>query len=285
MCELKRICKICNEEKELTNSNFQYHSGEGYFSRTCLKCINLKRRDKNSIFIDNKFVPYKICSRCSEKKLRTEENYSYINKKGGWRKYKIMCKVCEEEFKKTVGRKRTEIVDDGSTKQCNICGEDKSITDFYPSGTGYSSYCCVSCERDRKRKQAEDRTPEEKEQYSKKRKESYLRNLHHSLCRSYREFDFSRKYDNNVDSGYIKESLSKPCSYCGFPSTGLDRIENSIGHTIENCVPCCSECNSARMDNFTYKEMIQFIGPAIKEAKQSRIDSEKFLEAVKLILN
>lgn len=29
---------------------------------------------------------------------------------------------------------------------------------------------------------------------------------------------------------------------------GLDRIDSSIGYTIENCVPCCLSCNIAKSD-------------------------------------
>ena len=43
------------------------------------------------------------------------------------------------------------------------------------------------------------------------------------------------------------------CSYCGkqpemrqqvsIPVNGIDRVDNSAGYTLENCVPCCSSCN------------------------------------------
>jgi len=59
----------------------------------------------------------------------------------------------------------------------------------------------------------------------------------------------------------FKSITSKECYYCGhFPSTvrnfgwangsfvfnGIDRKDNSIGYTIENCVPCCFVCNRAK---------------------------------------
>lgn len=30
---------------------------------------------------------------------------------------------------------------------------------------------------------------------------------------------------------------------------GIDRIDNMLGYSINNCVPCCSQCNQAKMDN------------------------------------
>lgn len=46
--------------------------------------------------------------------------------------------------------------------------------------------------------------------------------------------------------------IENPCYYCGgeLPSAGhgLDRIDNTLGYTIENVRPCCSNCNSAKLD-------------------------------------
>jgi hypothetical protein len=40
-----------------------------------------------------------------------------------------------------------------------------------------------------------------------------------------------------------------PCSYCSDPieTIGLDRIDGSRGYAIDNVVPCCFPCNTARM--------------------------------------
>ena len=62
-----------------------------------------------------------------------------------------------------------------------------------------------------------------------------------------RRFDLTR--------GQFSELASKHCHYCGCaPSAkkgqapwrlrnGVDRVDNSIGYTVENCVPCCTNCN------------------------------------------
>lgn len=48
-------------------------------------------------------------------------------------------------------------------------------------------------------------------------------------------------------------------SYNGeFLSNGIDRIDSSIGYTIDNCVPCCPICNMMKND-LTYKEFIDHI--------------------------
>ena len=52
--------------------------------------------------------------------------------------------------------------------------------------------------------------------------------------------------------------ISSPCYYCGELQenfNGVDRVDNTKGYTIDNCVSCCSMCN--RMKNiFTKEEFI-----------------------------
>lgn len=41
------------------------------------------------------------------------------------------------------------------------------------------------------------------------------------------------------------------CTYCKRPSTdthhnGIDRINSEMGYTIENCIPCCHDCNISK---------------------------------------
>jgi len=76
-----------------------------------------------------------------------------------------------------------------------------------------------------------------------------------------------RKYKSNASSRGLIFSLSKKdfysittmdCAYCGespkqifkcrwateaYFYNGIDRVDNSKGYIVENCVPCCKECN------------------------------------------
>lgn len=73
------------------------------------------------------------------------------------------------------------------------------------------------------------------------------------------------KFDLSLDN--FRKLVFDKCYYCGIeprPSTfttsqenrrdkeicynGVDRIDNSIGYTISNCVTCCSVCNGAKSD-------------------------------------
>lgn len=68
--------------------------------------------------------------------------------------------------------------------------------------------------------------------------------------------------------------ISSNCHYCGkSPSTerkpvnrwdslfiynGVDRVDNNKGYTLENTVPCCTDCNFLKKD-IPYKEFLDMI--------------------------
>lgn len=73
---------------------------------------------------------------------------------------------------------------------------------------------------------------------------------------------------------YLSFTTKNKCHYCGTKivwkehssnSHGhkLDRKDNSLGYTKENCVVCCPRCNRAKSDHFTYEEWKQ-IGALIR---------------------
>lgn len=57
------------------------------------------------------------------------------------------------------------------------------------------------------------------------------------------------------------------CYYCGFTPkwpenrVGIDRVDNSKGYEIDNCVSCCITCNSAKNDlsETEFKEWVKKI--------------------------
>ena len=64
--------------------------------------------------------------------------------------------------------------------------------------------------------------------------------------------------------------MNTPCIYCGNTHrVGLDRINNELGHTRDNIVPCCYDCNCARNNNFSFEEMKE-IGKVISKIKEKR---------------
>lgn len=90
------------------------------------------------------------------------------------------------------------------------------------------------------------------------------------MYHAYKLTDKRRNLYNNLTREFVLEECKKPCIYCGDNKRiGLDRIDNTKGHTKDNVVPCCYDCNCARMDNFSFEEML-IIGKAIKKIKKLR---------------
>ena len=46
---------------------------------------------------------------------------------------------------------------------------------------------------------------------------------------------------------------NKPCQYCGgeIKTVGIDRVDNTKGYILENCVPCCKTCNVMKLNHTT----------------------------------
>lgn len=83
---------------------------------------------------------------------------------------------------------------------------------------------------------------------------------------SYKRSAIRRGYSFDIDLENFKILISSNCFYCGsIPSNrislclekteentlvynGVDRKDNNIGYTIDNCVPSCYICNKMKMD-------------------------------------
>ena len=101
---------------------------------------------------------------------------------------------------------------------------------------------------------------------------NYLKRVKASkMVSAYRVNDKKKGWVCDLTIEDMLEIMSKPCIYCGdINRIGCDRIDNNKGHTKDNVVPCCVDCNKARNDNFTFEEM-KILGKAIREIKLSRI--------------
>jgi hypothetical protein len=93
---------------------------------------------------------------------------------------------------------------------------------------------------------------------------------------------FEKVSDRPVDLSYedfVEIIESGVCHYCETPveierhtranscgAYGLDRKDNTIGYTKDNCVLCCARCNSGKSDIFTYDQW-KYIGQCIRDRK------------------
>jgi hypothetical protein len=174
-------------------------------------------------------------------------------------------------------------------RKCSICLIVKPLIpdNFHKEKSrhlGYS-YNCKSCEKIRSKAKYlknprifryKEMTREEKDKKVldalEYRKKPLGRAL--SLISAYRKIDRKKGQEFNLTTEFLISNIfSKSCIYCGdTEKLGCDRINNSIGHITTNVVPSCKYCNIARMDNFTFEEML-IIGLAIKKVKEMRVNN------------
>lgn len=73
-----------------------------------------------------------------------------------------------------------------------------------------------------------------------------------------------RCYYCNKEPSNIKKSGSFSKEYI---YSGIDRIDNSKGYTLDNCVPCCKDCNLSKRSR-TKTEFIQWIEQTYMHLKE-----------------
>src|SRR5262249_46953177 len=89
------------------------------------------------------------------------------------------------------------------------------------------------------------------------------RNIVHN---SYRKSARNRGHAWGLTGEDFDRLTSQDCFYCGQPPSrvqrplrgsyeggdfvynGIDRVDNKLGYTLENVVPCCKTCNYAKRD-------------------------------------
>ena len=59
----------------------------------------------------------------------------------------------------------------------------------------------------------------------------------------------SRNYKVSISIEEFESIVRQPCIYCGENEKriGIDRVDNSVGYTKKNSVPCCKICNRMKM--------------------------------------
>jgi hypothetical protein len=165
-------------------------------------------------------------------------------------------------------------------RKCVKCKIEKPLTnDFFhrdKNRMGGLMYKCKDCEKGRKDKRdyktrfaamsidALKRYKQRQAAYNRSEMGKCI-----SAFKAYQTFDKRKGLMTDITKTDIVSARAELCMYCGSPATGLDRKNNSVGHTKENCVPACKECNVARMDNFSHEEMIH-IGETIRLIKAER---------------
>lgn len=122
-------------------------------------------------------------------------------------------------------------------KQCLYCGND-FITH---NGGKLQKYCSYSCRRKHWRKV----TGKEKHRISQKKQDEKDKLNPKKRFSEIKYHANIRKHDFTLSFEQFMGFWNGTCAYCGnkINGVGIDRVDSSIGYIIENCVPCCKECN------------------------------------------
>ncbi len=126
--------------------------------------------------------------------------------------------------------------------KCNTCGSSLKMR---PDGIQTSKIGCSKC-------MGKWRAENFKERYSHLMPKHLRFRKTHLKCQA-----ISRGYKWELSDEEVYELLVQKCYYCGqSEKIGLDRINNDLGYTYDNCVPCCGYCNRLKMHN-PLKDFIQ----------------------------
>lgn len=116
-------------------------------------------------------------------------------------------------------------------KFCKKCNKDCPVEDFNrlsKSKDGLQYYCrnCLKQPKVYWQKHAS----EPKGKFSKYKMSAKAHNR-----------DFELTFDE------FRNLVLDNCYYCGDVGGGIDRVDSSKGYILSNCVPCCTQCNSGKM--------------------------------------
>lgn len=147
-------------------------------------------------------------------------------------------------------------------KTCSKCKISKSLDEFPTASKSKNTKegRCKTCKAEYKRfwySQNRD--------YLNKRPNTRYNKAKHDASR--------RKLSWELFKSQYLSLLSKICYYCDekLPDfrSGLDRLDNSVGYSLDNVVPCCSSCNIGRNTNFTPEEWKIAIQAVMKYRKEN----------------
>lgn len=115
-----------------------------------------------------------------------------------------------------------------------------------------------------------------------------------SVFKNYKAAAPRRRYGFHLTRGEFQGLIAKPCRYCGAPPAtaparsslqrlkvkdvtgfrynGIDRVDNTKGYTVANCVPCCATCNRAKA-SMTVPEWTDWVHRVYKGMRESSMEA------------
>lgn len=141
---------------------------------------------------------------------------------------------------------------------CGGCETEKPVEEFpfrspdRKTGKRYRRHQCRQCHnrsRAKYKTTADARRRSNRKSAEKQRRErANNERTDYYIWIDTRKSDRKAGRENDLTKEFIEDQISKGCFYCGEAEIRmtLDRIDNDIGHTQGNVVPCCIRCNYVR---------------------------------------
>jgi hypothetical protein len=96
----------------------------------------------------------------------------------------------------------------------------------------------------------------------------------HAITRAFGGYKRNARIKNrcfDLTFEQFSDIVAKDCFYCGQPPSmthskavvkrmysGVDRKDSRVGYTPDNCLPCCTKCNTAKSD-YTTEEFLTWV--------------------------
>jgi hypothetical protein len=103
-----------------------------------------------------------------------------------------------------------------------------------------------------------------------------------AMVSTYRRRAMLKGLDFELTDDEFADMVSRPCAYCGggAGSNGVDRMDNSEGYALDNCTPCCAECNYMKKA-LTPDEFREACAAVSRHARPSTVSTKRCIYAVK----
>lgn len=246
----KKTCIECLEV--LSIEDFGVTKGKKH-SR-CIPCFKVVRAKNWKTYKENGHTPIekkpdvvgdlKICSECGSEKL---VGIDFRIRKGRI-KSDSMCKECQTRRNRVTERLR----------YANMSAEDKV------------DYIAKKSKANIKRFKTNPEALAKKKIYEKTDKAIYNRYKSDS-GRGNRNYTFALTFSE------FSNIINSDCFYCGTENCrGCDRVDNTIGYSVENCVPCCRRCNEIKMTRSVDELYIHIRKMANHFNKNKKVITDRF---------
>lgn len=220
---LKKICKTCANKKRAKNG--KYNSKEEFI---CTKCKNKFMEWRSQI--SNPDAPFcsKQCFYNSELKSLTGNRFGKLLVIERKRENNTTFYICNCDCGNQIITTHSNLLSDS----CRSCG-------------------CL-----------------QKELLSKRSIKSLKEVIVNQIYTYYKRNAKVRLIEWYLTKDQVSELVFQPCFYCeiiggtitktnhgnrAMANNGIDRKDNTLPYTIENCLPCCKRCNQAKNDMSFYE--------------------------------